>query len=81
MKIKKDDCYIVSVLKRYSFITHLLIAISSVGMIAIVPFIDYVPLWVGASITGVLALLGIIGSFVKQEAAEDKQENCRLDDN
>ncbi len=65
---------VLSVLKRYSFITHLLIAISSVGMIAIVPFIDYLPLWVGATITGVLAILGIIGSFIKQEVAEDKEE-------
>ena len=78
MKIKKDDCYVLSVFKRYSFITHLLIAISSVGMIAVIPFIDYVPLWLGASITGVLALFGIVGSFIKQEVAEDKQNDCKL---
>lgn len=80
MKINKDDNYIISVLKRYSFITHLLVAISSVGMIAVVPFIDYIPLWVGASITGVFALMGIIGSFVKQEVAEDKEEECAKND-
>ena len=76
MKINRD---VLSVFKRYSFITHLLIAISSVGMMAIVPFIDYVPTWVGASVTGVLALLGILGSFIKQEVAEDKEDDCKLD--
>jgi len=69
MKINKDW---KAVFKRYSFITHLLIAISSVGMLGIPVFIDYVPLWVGASITGVLALLGVVGSFIKQEIHEDR---------
>lgn len=73
MKINKDW---KAVFKRYSFITHLLIAISSVGMIAIVPFIDYIPLWVGASVTGILALLGVVGSFIKQEVEE---ERCDVD--
>lgn len=64
-----------SVFKRYSFITHLLIAISSVGMMAILPFIDYVPLWIFSSITGVLALMGITGSFIKQEIEEDNHDS------
>ncbi len=72
MKINKDW---KAVFKRYSFITHLLVAISSVGMIAIVPFIDYVPIWVGASITAALALMGIVGSFIKQEIKEDSNSS------
>lgn len=77
MKISKE---VKEVFKRYSFITHLLIAISSVGMIAVVPFIDYFPLWVGATVTGVLAVLGIIGSFIKQEVAADKEKVCKSND-
>jgi len=76
MKINKDWKV---VFKRYSFITNLLVALSSVGMIAIVPFIDYIPLWVGASVTGVLALFGVVGSFIKQEMQEDAQERCNID--
>jgi hypothetical protein len=77
MKINKDWKV---VFKRYSFITNLLVALSSVGMIAIVPFIDYIPLWVGASVTGVLALFGVVGSFIKQEIQEDDaQERCNVD--
>jgi len=76
MKINKDWKV---VFKRYSFITNLLVALSSVGMIAIVPFIDYIPLWVGASVTGVLALFGVVGSFIKQEIQEDAQERCNVD--
>lgn len=68
MKINKDWKV---VFKRYSFITNLLVALSSVGMIAIVPFIDYIPLWVGAAVTGILALFGVVGSFIKQEIQED----------
>ncbi len=74
MKINKDW---KDVFKRYSFITHLLIALSSVGMVAIIPFIDYIPLWVGAAVTGVLALLGVIGSFIKQETKESLCERCK----
>jgi hypothetical protein len=76
MKINKDWKV---VFKRYSFITNLLVALSSVGMIAIVPFIDYIPLLVGASVTGVLALFGVVGSFVKQEIQENAQERCNVD--
>ena len=67
-----------AIFKRYSFITHLLIAISSVGMVAIIPFLDYFPMWIGASVTGVLALLGIVGSFINQEVKEAHCDN-RLD--
>lgn len=59
-----------TIFKRYSFITHLLIAVSSVGIPAVALFLDYFPLWVGASVTGVLALLGIVGSFINQEVKE-----------
>jgi hypothetical protein len=74
MKINKDW---KAVFKRYSFITHLLIAISSMGMFFF-PFLDYVPLWVGVCVIGFLALCGVVGSFIKQEINEDKQDdNCR----
>ena len=76
MKIEKDW---KKVLKRYSFIAHLLVAISSVSLLAIVPFVDYVPLWVSASITVVLALLGIIGSFLKQTNQETECE-CKVNE-
>lgn len=72
MKINKNW---KAVFKRYSFITHLLIAISSFGMAAIIPFFDYMPIWVGALVSGVLALLGIVGSFIKQEIKEDNNSS------
>jgi|GEM_PF-5579612 len=65
------------VFKRYSFITHLLIAISSVGFGAIIPFMDYMPFWVMCAISGVLAVMGLIGSFIKQESQE---EDCSCKD-
>lgn len=59
-----------TVLKRYSFIAHLLIAISSVGMMAIVPFIDYIPITLALTITAVLSLFGLAGSFWNQRLNE-----------
>jgi hypothetical protein len=68
-KIEKDW---KKVFQRYSFITHLLIAISSVGFGVIVPFVDYMPFWVMCTVSGILAILGLVGSFIKQESQEDK---------
>jgi roadblock/LC7 domain-containing protein len=68
--MKKIETNWKKVFKRYSFITHLLIAISSVGMVAIMPFIDYIPIKVFATITGVLAVMGVVGSFVRQSTQD-----------
>ena len=62
------------VFKKYSFITHALNAISAVGMVALAPFLGYIPIQTYAIITGVLALLGIVGSFIKQEIEEYEGE-------
>jgi hypothetical protein len=69
--IKKINNNWRAVFKRYSFITHLAIAVSSVLLLAIQPFMDYLPIELALTITGVLALIGIIGSFIKQEIKED----------
>lgn len=76
MKINKDW---KTVFKRYSFITHLLVAISSVGLLGMAPYIDYIPMWAGLSLMATFALMGIVGSFIKQEVVEDKQNDCELD--
>jgi hypothetical protein len=73
MKINKDW---KTVFKRYSFITHLLIAISSVGLLGMAPYIDYIPMWAGLSLMATFALMGVVGSFIKQEVRED---DCKLD--
>lgn len=62
------------VFRKYSFIAHVLNAVSIVGMTAIAPFLGYFPLYIFISITGVLALLGIAGSFIKQEV-EDYEDS------
>lgn len=66
-----------TVLKRYSFLAHLAVAISSVGLIAIMPFIGYVPMPVALSVTLVLSLIGIAGSFIKQTNQESKNDKCQ----
>lgn len=58
------------VFHKYSFIAHIMNAVSAVGMVALAPFLGYIPLHVYASVTGVLALLGIAGSFIKQEVED-----------
>lgn len=58
------------VFHKYSFIAHIMNAISAVGMVALAPFLGYIPLHVYASVTGFLALVGIAGSFIKQEIEE-----------
>lgn len=62
------------VFHKYSFIAHIMNAVSAVGMVALAPFLGYIPLHVYATVTGVLALLGIVGSFIKQEV-EDYEED------
>lgn len=62
------------VFHKYSFITHILNAVSAVGMVALAPFLSYIPLHVYASVTGVLALMGIAGSFIKQEVEEYEED-------
>lgn len=58
------------VFHKYSFIAHILNAVSAVGMVALAPFLGYIPVQAFAFITGGLALLGIAGSFIKQEIEE-----------
>lgn len=65
------------VFRKYSFIAHALNAISAVGMVAFAPFLGYIPLNVYASVTGVLALLGVVGSFIKQEIEEYEGDSCK----
>ena len=62
-----------SVFKRYSFITHLLIAISSVGMMALVPFMDYIPVTTALAITAILSIAGLLGSFIQQRVNEKEK--------
>lgn len=65
------------VFHKYSFIAHILNAVSAVGMAALAPFLGYFPIHAFALLTGGLALLGIAGSFIKQEIEdyEDEIEN------
>lgn len=62
------------VFHKYSFIAHLLNAISAVGMVALAPFLGYIPIHIYALVTGTLALLGIAGSFIKQEIEEYEED-------
>lgn len=58
------------VFHKYSFIAHILNAVSAVGMVALAPFLGYIPVHAYALLTGGLAVLGIAGSFIKQEIEE-----------
>lgn len=62
------------VFHKYSFIAHILNAVSAVGMVALAPFLGYIPVHAFAFITGGLALLGIAGSFIKQEIEDYEDE-------
>lgn len=62
------------VFHKYSFIAHILNAVSAVGMVALAPLLGYIPVQVFALLTGGLALLGIAGSFIKQEIEEYEDE-------
>ncbi len=62
------------VFHKYSFIAHILNAVSAVGMVALAPFLGYIPVQAFALMTGGLALLGIAGSFIKQEIEEYEDE-------
>lgn len=53
------------VMKRYSFIAHILIAISSVAPL-LLPIYDYLPTWAMFTLIGLLALFGVVGSFINQ---------------
>ena len=55
---------------KYSFITHLLNAISAIGMVALAPFLGSIPLHYYAMLTGALAFMGIAGSFISQQVDE-----------
>ena len=67
------------VFHKYSFIAHILNAVSAVGMVALAPYLGYFPIHIFALLTGGLALLGIAGSFIKQEIEdyEDELEDGR----
>lgn len=62
------------VFHKYSFIAHILNAVSAVGMAALAPFLGYFPIHAFTLLTGGLALLGIAGSFIKQEIEEYEDE-------
>ncbi len=62
------------VFHKYSFIAHILNAVSAVGMVALAPFLGYIPIQAFALLTGGLALLGIAGSFIKQELEDYEDE-------
>lgn len=62
------------VFHKYSFIAHILNAVSAVGMVALAPFLGYIPVQAFALMTGALALLGIAGSFIKQEIEEYEED-------
>ena len=62
------------VFHKYSFIAHALIAVSAVGMVALAPFLNYIPIQAYALIVGALALMGVAGSFIKQEVEEYKDD-------
>ena len=62
------------VFHKYSFIAHILNAVSAVGMVALAPFLGYIPIQAFALLTGGLALLGIAGSFIKQEIEDYEDE-------
>lgn len=62
------------VFHKYSFIAHALNAVSAVGMVALAPFLGYIPIQAYAIATGALALLGVAGSFIKQEIEEYEED-------
>ena len=62
------------VFHKYSFIAHILNAVSAVGMVALAPYLGYFPIHTFALLTGGLALLGIAGSFIKQEIEDYEEE-------
>jgi len=59
---------------KYYFITHLLNAVSAIGMVALAPFLGSIPLQAYALLTGGLALLGIAGSFISQQVDEYEED-------
>jgi len=67
------------VFHKYSFIAHILNAVSAVGMAALSPFLGYFPIHAFALLTGGLALLGMAGSFIKQEI-EDYEDDLKEED-
>jgi NADH:ubiquinone oxidoreductase subunit 6 (subunit J) len=71
------------VFHKYSFIAHIMNAISAVGMVVLAPFLGYIPIQAYALAVGTLALLGVAGSFIKQEVEdyEDDLKDNRVDDN
>jgi hypothetical protein len=70
------------VFHKYSFITNVLNAVSAVGMVALAPFLGYISIQAYALATGALALLGVAGSFIKQEVEdyEDDLKDHRVDE-
>ena len=70
------------VFHKYSFITNVLNAVSAVGMVALAPFLGYIPIQAYALAVGVLALCGVAGSFIKQEVEdyEDDLIDHRVDE-
>ena len=62
------------VFHKYSFIAHIMNAVSAVGMVVLAPYFGYISVQSYALITGALALLGIAGSFIKQEIEEYEEE-------
>ncbi len=62
------------VFHKYSFIAHIMNAVSAVGMVVLAPYFGYISVQSYALITGGLALLGIAGSFIKQEIEEYEDE-------
>ncbi len=59
---------------KYSFITHLLNAISAIGMVALAPFLGHISISTYALLTGCLAILGIVGSFISQQVDEYEED-------
>ena len=59
---------------KYSFITHLLNAVSAIGMVALAPFLGHISIQAYALLTGALALLGIAGSFISQQVDEYEED-------
>lgn len=62
------------VFHKYSFIAHILNAVSAGGMAFLAPFLGYFPIHAFALLTGGLALMGIAGSFIKQEIEDYEDE-------
>lgn len=58
------------VFHKYSFIAHILNIVSVAGVTAMTPLMGHIPMYMFAIITATLSALGLIGSFIKQEADE-----------